>query len=96
MCVFVFTAVCGSRYHPNATTSFASGTAMPSAHPSVQDMMASVLGTWHPNVDAILLDPANNPMPDFHPLIDRYIVRETVTQLPQVSVGFYHPDADAS
>jgi hypothetical protein len=69
---------------------------MPTSHPSVQEMMASVLGSWHPNVDDILRDPTNNPMPAFHPDLDQYIVRETVTQLPHVSIGFYHPDADAS
>ena len=85
-----------SSYHPNATVSFASGRGMPSAHVSVQDMMASVLGTWHPNVDTILMNPAANPMPVFHPHIDQFILRGAGAPLPQVSIGFYHPDVAVS
>jgi hypothetical protein len=69
------------------TSSFANGTAMPSTHSSVQTMMASILGTWHPNVDAILRDPINNPMPTLHPPLDRFIGR-SAANLPAFSIGY--------
>jgi hypothetical protein len=85
-----------SSYHPNVTNSFVNRSPMPAAHVSVQNLMASVLGSWHPNVDDILRNPASNPMPASHPKLEEFILRGAGPRLPEVSIGFYHPSVDAS
>ena len=83
-----------SFYHPNVTEQYAAGVGIDiSKHPSIQRFLEDVLPERHPNVDAVLADPSDNPLPDWHPAPERFQSR-----LPEPSlvrdVTFYHPDVD--
>jgi hypothetical protein len=56
-------AVSVGSFHPDVGTTYAAGTAVPSDHPSVHASYTAILPTSHPNIDTILADPANNPLP---------------------------------
>eukprot|EP00035_Acanthoeca_spectabilis_P003806 m.95688 g.95688 ORF g.95688 m.95688 type:complete len:442 (+) comp12337_c0_seq1:269-1594(+) len=87
-----FIQVAVSGFHINVDEAMAAGRAMGAKHPSVHTMMATGMSPTHPNVDAILRDPVNNPMPSTHPKIERFLLRNF--DLPVISIAFEHPDVD--
>ena len=87
-----------SNYHTNVDAAFAAGGPLPSSHPSVHALVAAALPAGHPDLDAVLADPINNPVPSWHPPFEQYVSRRVGVDLgvrPNVSIGFYHPDPAA-
>lgn len=87
-----------SAYHPDVDLSYKEGTPISSDHPSVQTLFDFVLPASHPNVDELLRDPSNNPLPDWHPPLGRYVVRGPNPlgdgSWDKVSIFFGHPDVE--
>ena len=54
--------------HPDVDIQYAAGVAVPEWHPNVS-FPTGALPSTHPNVNAMLRDPANNPLPAWHPSI---------------------------
>jgi len=82
-------------YHPAVDDAFGAGTAISANHPSVHAMFASVLSSTHPNLDAVLRDPANNPLPSNHPPLSRYVSRRQAVVFT-IEVSNFHPNVDDS
>eukprot|EP00038_Savillea_parva_P018065 m.22326 g.22326 ORF g.22326 m.22326 type:complete len:1212 (+) comp3975_c0_seq2:424-4059(+) len=90
-----------SKFHPDVDTAMSRQFPMAASHPSVHAMMASVLTASHVNVDAVLQDPAANPLPAYHPPLERYVSRPNnaaanAYALPAISVSYTHPNIDAA
>ena len=68
---------------------------MSSTHPSIQTLIASSLPTSHPNVDMLLADPANHPIPASHPLLSDLVSRRSPVVFT-VGVSGYHVNVSQS
>eukprot|EP00037_Helgoeca_nana_P028113 m.327828 g.327828 ORF g.327828 m.327828 type:complete len:890 (+) comp27684_c0_seq1:429-3098(+) len=88
-------AVSVGSFHPDVGTTYAAGTAVPSDHPSVHASYTAILPTSHPNIDTILADPANNPLPWWHPELSQFVsgILPITVALP---VTAFHPNVDAA
>ena len=77
--------------HPNIDAKYAAGIAVPSYHPPVTFPVGGLPDT-HPDIDALLRDPANNPLPAWHPrlgsfyLYDAFETKSNITFIPS-----WHP-----
>ena len=63
--------------HPNASFLYTSGFGVPATHPDVQAYLDGFLPATHPSdLMAMLKDPKSFPLPDFHPQLDAFLLRD--------------------
>ena len=84
-----------TAYHPDVDWSYTNGVGInASKHPDINERLRHELPATHPNVDKLLADPSNNPLPDWHPAISMFQRRsDPVGRVVPVSIG--HPNVTA-
>ena len=97
----VVSAVTVDTHHPNATTAYMAGQAVPAGHPLIHALLNQFLPENHPNCDDMIRDPTSHPLPYWHVGLDDLLNREednvewTSTfsgASVSISVAYDHPD----
>ena len=81
-----------SFYHPSIAEQYAQGIGIDDdKHPDIGAFFADVIPSTHPSIMEMLANPADNPIPDWHPVLDDLQQRSAEVSL-QMNVTFYHPN----
>ena len=73
---------------------YANGDNISAKHPRVHGFLHSVLPATHPDVDEMLRNPTQNPLPAWHPAIPKFQRRQDEVK-PVVPVSIGHPNTTA-
>ena len=79
------------EWHPDVQSSYNAGKKMPDGHPIVMDLLSLSLPPDHPDVDVMLKDPSQYPLPDWHPNLSILVESKPI---PKVDVSSFHPNPD--